>query len=389
MRETRKYLLNAAALVLPSLAFSALVVFILHAAIPRFKEYESKRIESLSKETSDSLKKGGIESDFVWEYGKGVIEGDEKFAALFPKSMTWKQWQPREGTKRAEKMWGYLELEGTKNILGGGQRIIWARDKKLVRGKICEIGELNYALLFWLAGGGAIFIVVGLSLFAALKLVIYSKSRDEFMMATAHDLNMPLMGLRFTIGKNDDEAKNLCERIFRLAENIREFMHMGGRKIFKLAEVDLFKAYLEAYKIFELDFQDVYDGKDVEVSGDKELVVKADETALVQIFWNILANELKYASQYGKVKVEIKKYEKLAHIAISDEGPGMTKHEMRRAFRRYWRGAKGFSKGGFGIGLCVARQFAVGMGGGLCAKPSKEGGTTFCLTLPLANAAKI
>ena len=59
---------------------------------------------------------------------------------------------------------------------------------------------------------------------------------------------------------------------------------------------------------------------------------------------------------------------------------------MRRAFDRYYRARTALEsgKGGFGIGLCTAREFARDMGGNLAVRRNEPRGCIFTLTLPAA-----
>ena len=69
-----------------------------------------------------------------------------------------------------------------------------------------------------------------------------------------------------------------------------------------------------------------------------------------------------------------------------DEGQGMTARQMKKAFSRYYRARTVLEsgKGGFGIGLCTAREFARAMGGDLTVRANRPKGCIFTLKLPKA-----
>ena len=71
---------------------------------------------------------------------------------------------------------------------------------------------------------------------------------------------------------------------------------------------------------------------------------------------------------------------------FADEGQGMTRRQMRRAFNRYYRARTALEsgKGGFGIGLCTSRESARAMGGDLTVRQNEPRGCVFTLTLPTA-----
>ena len=74
-----------------------------------------------------------------------------------------------------------------------------------------------------------------------------------------------------------------------------------------------------------------------------------------------------------------------------DGGKGMTPHERRHAFDRYYRAKTVLvsGKGGFGIGLCTARELSRAMGGDLTVAPNEPTGCVFTLTLPRAASSAV
>ena len=130
--------------------------------------------------------------------------------------------------------------------------------------------------------------------------------------------------------------------------------------------------------------RDEFDGLDVEISAEGTVYAHADATLVMQILWNLFGNDLKYAAPYGSVSVMIRRDGGFAVVEFADEGQGMTSREMKRAFDRYYRAKTVMQsgKGGFGIGLCTAREFARAMGGDLTVCANKPRGCVFALRLP-------
>jgi signal transduction histidine kinase len=115
----------------------------------------------------------------------------------------------------------------------------------------------------------------------------------------------------------------------------------------------------------------------------------ADETMTLQILWNLFGNDLKYAAPYGKVSVRFAQEGQFVKVDFVDEGQGMTPRQMGRAFDRYYRAQTVLEsgKGGFGIGLCTAREFARQMGGDLSVRANAPKGCVFTLKLRSEKAA--
>ena len=227
-----------------------------------------------------------------------------------------------------------------------------------------------------------------MTVFGIRYFVDYVRARDDFLAATAHDLTTPLVGMRMSIERCDADAKAMNERLIRIVENIKDFMRLGGRRRDpQPSEFDVLRAYDEAYALFRDDYRDLFGGNDVPVEAEGELPnVLADETMTVQMMWNLLGNDLKYAAPYGPVRVRFFAEGRFVKAEFIDEGQGMTPRQMRRAFDRYYR-AKAVlesGKGGFGIGLCTSREFARAMGGDLAVRANSPRGCVFTLSLPSA-----
>lgn len=271
----------------------------------------------------------------------------------------------------------------------GGRILVWVEVSggEVVGAYMAEgIAERLGPILFW----GMVAVVslfVLLTAFCIRFFVRFARERDEFLAATAHDLTTPLAGMRYMIGRSDGDARVLNERMIRLVDNVKDFLRLGGRR--RPAEREVFgigRPFDEAYRLFAADFADEASGP-VAVEGDPQAEVCADETLVTQIFWNLLGNALKYAAPHGAVKAVFSRRGGMVRAEIADEGPGMTARQMRRAFDFYYRAqtAMASGKGGFGIGLCTARDFARSMGGSLSVRANEPRGCVFALELPAAG----
>ena len=362
---------------LPAAALFGLGSYFLVAVVPRIAASERARAAEESKELADSLKDGETPPDVVWEYGRGVVggalAGSPKVAGRFPADMAWKDWNSR-GAKRKAEMWGWFDEDGG--------RLVWARAGKRVYASFSGIAETDYAFWMWLLGPLLMASLAASTAFAVARLVSYAKSRDDFMAAAAHDLTTPLVGMRFLIGSDDEGARNMTERMIRLVGNIKDFLSLGGRPPPSNDEFPVGEAFGEAYRIFAADYEEEESGP-VEVSGDGSLEVAADRELTTQILWNLLGNDLKYAAPYGGVRASFSADGGMVRVEIADEGPGMEPRQMKRAFDRYWRAKTALvsGKGGFGIGLCTARDFARSMGGDLTVRANEPRGCVFTLVL--------
>ena len=373
---------SVAALCLPTAVVAAFGVYFLVVDVPVIVRDEKARVRAETERAAKAVRENPALSDFVWERGRGVVRGAAEFGD-YPADMSWKDWKPESGTKRRD-MWGWRPSPGG--------RLVWSRgigeddgDKVYVRRT--NIEERDYALTFYAFVPLFLVVLVAITFLGVKFFVDYVRSRDDFLAATAHDLSTPLVGMRGAIGRSDSDAKVLVERMLRLVDNLKSFLRLGGRRPAPAKEVfDVVEAVREAYALFAADYAEEASGE-VEFAGEKVVLVEADRTAVVQIAWNLLGNDLKYAAPFGKVAVRFSRGGGMARVEFADEGQGMSKREMRRAFDRYYRAKTVLEsgKGGFGIGLCNARESAAAMGGSLSVRANVPHGCVFTLLLPLAE----
>ncbi|MBQ3288416.1 MAG: HAMP domain-containing histidine kinase [Kiritimatiellae bacterium] len=379
----------AIALSIPTVAVLAMSAWFYAVYLPKLVRDEPARVANAANAVADGLLAGELEPDIFWKRGVGVVRGrdcDEALSEELPPDMTWAAWRPAAKYARTREKRGFLTRTGGIAV--------WVRDTAArhdddtVLVKLTDIEARDYQTLFYGGGGFMLLVLVVITVLGVRFFLNYVKERDDFLAATAHDLTTPLVGMRYAIGRDDADARCLCERMIRLVANIKDFLRLGGRRPPPtLVRLDLAKACEEAYAIFREDYRDLFDGRDVPVESDGDLPpALADETMTVQILWNLFGNDLKYAAPFGPVSVRLSRKGEYVCAEFADGGPGLTRSQMRRAFDRYYRArtARESGKGGFGIGLCTAREFARAMGGDLTVRRNEPGGCVFTLALRAA-----
>jgi signal transduction histidine kinase len=66
-------------------------------------------------------------------------------------------------------------------------------------------------------------------------------------------------------------------------------------------------------------------------------------------------------------------------VSVADTGPGIAPEEQERIFRPFWSG----DGGGTGLGLPIARELALALGGRLELQSDTGRGSRFVLVLPV------
>lgn len=119
----------------------------------------------------------------------------------------------------------------------------------------------------------------------------------------------------------------------------------------------------------------------------KNIAVMGDALAIEQILDNLVSNAIKYAG--GKpVTIAVKEElnDRVAVLSVSDNGPGISPENASRIFERFERAVTRDDKaGGFGVGLWVVKRLCEAMDGTIKIGIGAAGGSTFSITLPLAE----
>lgn len=114
------------------------------------------------------------------------------------------------------------------------------------------------------------------------------------------------------------------------------------------------------------------------------LVTSFDRFRIEQVLHNLLSNAVKYSPEGGQIKVRAILGQNKVHISIQDEGLGMTRDEVERAFDTYFRSKSHAQKiGGLGLGLTICRSIINAHGGTIELKSRPAEGTLVHLTLPV------
>jgi signal transduction histidine kinase len=121
----------------------------------------------------------------------------------------------------------------------------------------------------------------------------------------------------------------------------------------------------------------------------EDVVIRADERAIKQIFLNLLGNAIKFSHEDGVIHLRVaREGGASALLEVEDHGIGMTAQEQRRALEPFSQAQATTTKiyGGTGLGLPITKGLVEAHGGRLTIASRPGQGTTVRITLP-AEAA--
>jgi two-component system sensor histidine kinase SenX3 len=100
---------------------------------------------------------------------------------------------------------------------------------------------------------------------------------------------------------------------------------------------------------------------------------------------NLLGNAAKYSGTSREVRV-VARADGQVRVSVADDGIGIPESEQARIFERFYRvpGAAAETAGA-GLGLALVRHFAEAHGGAVTVHSRPGSGSTFSVSLPLAD----
>jgi PAS domain S-box-containing protein len=119
----------------------------------------------------------------------------------------------------------------------------------------------------------------------------------------------------------------------------------------------------------------------------KSMLALADIRRLQQILINFLTNAIKYNREGGLVVLNVTRSGQKIHIAVEDNGIGMTATQLSQLFEPFNRlGQEKTNVDGMGVGLSLSRQLAHLMGGTIQVTSQQGQGSVFTLSIPQDNS---
>ncbi|MCP9465763.1 MAG: heavy metal sensor histidine kinase [Nitrospira sp.] len=116
-------------------------------------------------------------------------------------------------------------------------------------------------------------------------------------------------------------------------------------------------------------------------------VVQGDELRLRELLLNLVENAVKYSHPNGKVEISLVNDGHHAVLSVSDQGIGIPTEDLPKIFHRFYRSdnARTHTKKGTGLGLAICAWIAESHKGRIQVQSHVGRGSTFTVTLPLAQ----
>ena len=221
--------------------------------------------------------------------------------------------------------------------------------------------------------------------------------KSEFVMSASHELRTPLTSIGMSIELLAENLEHIAsdrdrallatarEEVARLRVLVEDLLDLSkiesGRIDVSFESVDLAALLRRIVTIFTPQCAD----KRVTLEWDAERqlpAVRADASKIALVLTNLVSNALRYVPADGAIRLGVDVYNRLMHVRVSDNGPGIPLEFQSRIFDRFMQ-VPGGSEGS-GLGLAISKEIIKAHGGAIWVESSPATGSTFTFTLPLS-----
>jgi two-component system, OmpR family, phosphate regulon sensor histidine kinase PhoR len=229
-----------------------------------------------------------------------------------------------------------------------------------------------------------------------------AKLQTEFVQKVSHDLRTPLTSIRMFVDTLKDgrvkDPDKIAECLTLLAQESARLSTMVER-LLKWASMEAGKRvyspiHARPEQIIDaalaaIDPQVVLARRDGRVEIEREIAehlpfVDVDVAAFTEALVNVLQNAIRYTGRDKEIRVRCVRREKEVEIIVSDNGPGIPKHEQRFIFDKFYRVVDPANPNveGSGLGLAMVHHIVSAHSGRVTVDSDVGKGASFHIFLP-------
>ena len=221
--------------------------------------------------------------------------------------------------------------------------------------------------------------------------------KEEFAATLTHDMKVPviaelnslnyLLEGRFgELNQKQIEILNLMkssnQELKDLIENMLETYRLEQKKLeLSLSENNFNDFIISVIKEMEPIAFNTKLAIVSELDKTSNLVLNFDSFQLKRVVKNLIQNAISFSQNESEIKLSTEKNANEVKLFVTNKGVGISPEDLDMIFHKYYSGQSKFRKAGTGLGLYLSQQIVLAHEGKIEVDSSKEGYTTFILTL--------
>ncbi len=205
---------------------------------------------------------------------------------------------------------------------------------------------------------------------AVRRQIKLNEQQQNFMMAVTHELKTPIAITRLNLEtmqkrkldpaqqeKIIDVTLQENARLNDLCENILLVTRMdSGHYMIHPEEFELSELLDDSVRNLRIRFP----RRDIQGNITSNIFFKGDKLLLQLLFNNLIENAIKYSPADEPVTVSLIKEGNSSFLAIADQGQGISEHDRKKIFEKFYRGGNENTRRtkGTGLGLYLSQKIA-------------------------------
>lgn len=229
-----------------------------------------------------------------------------------------------------------------------------------------------------------------------------SAERDSFLAKVSHELRTPLHGILgvarlMHLESHDAATRRRLQLIEASGSHLQGLINdlleasviEAGRFVLHDADFDLAERLAQTAEVFTVRAGEKGLSFSLQSSLPRPCWVRGDASRLTQVLHNLLGNAVKYTTEGGiTLQVGPGARPGSVRMTVRDTGPGLSSAELAVVFQPFQQAGTTRMADGVGLGLTIAREIAIAMGGDVTVHsgPGQGAAFHFDARLPPAEA---
>jgi signal transduction histidine kinase len=246
----------------------------------------------------------------------------------------------------------------------------------------------------------AIFLIGLFAIYKSARTIVdLSERRSQFVSSVTHELKTPLTNIRMYIemleqgiAKDTEREQAYFQiinsegsRLSRLINNVLDLAKLEKKqRSLNLTRGTFEEVVTEVQTVMQAKLRQ--EGFSLKIVQEDIRPFKYDREAMIQVLINLVENSIKFcrSAPIKEITIRICQEPKRINIAVSDHGPGIPRHALKKVFDDFYRVDNALARKtrGTGIGLALVKKFIKLIGGDVTAENNPGGGCTITISLP-------
>ena len=219
-----------------------------------------------------------------------------------------------------------------------------------------------------------------------------TKLSDDFTKNFSHEFKTPISSIKgfAEVLLEEDLSKEEQKQYLKIIKDESNRLSNLSEKVLFLSKLNS-NSVIKDKKEYQLDeqikntvilMQKSWEEKQLKLNINLEYIVYYNNPEIVNEIWfNLIANAIKYSTDGGKIDISLKKQEEKIIFEISDTGIGIEEEKLPYIFNEYYQGDPSHHTKGVGLGLSIVKKIVMLSGGTIDVNSEYGKGTTFIVML--------